>query len=87
MRTGCVPGAGRHPLRLMAQNHEVGPIPPRTPRPGCTRSSAASQDVVATRDMDTLAAQSEQLTAAREALQHAIDNTDVLLNMLKSVGL
>ncbi|AEM85830.1 hypothetical protein Strvi_6379 [Streptomyces violaceusniger Tu 4113] len=30
------------PLWLMDQNEETGPIPsrPRTPRPGCTRSSA-----------------------------------------------
>ncbi|WUQ63712.1 hypothetical protein OG791_34630 [Streptomyces canus] len=37
--------------------------------------------------MDTLAAQAEQLEAAREAQETAIGNTDILLNMLKSVGL
>ncbi|MFC4502936.1 MULTISPECIES: DUF6245 family protein [Streptomyces] len=35
----------------------------------------------------TLAAQAAQLEAAREALETAIGNTDILLNMLKSVGL
>ncbi len=47
---------------------------------------AASQDAVARGDVDTLAAQADQMKAAREALQHAIDNTEVLLNMLGSVG-
>lgn len=37
--------------------------------------------------VETLAAQSDQLRAARETLQAAISNTDLLLNMLKSVGL
>ncbi|MEU3199940.1 DUF6245 family protein [Streptomyces sp. NPDC006996] len=37
--------------------------------------------------MDTLAAQAEQLEAAQEALETAIGNTDILLNMLKSAGL
>jgi hypothetical protein len=31
--------------------------------------------------VDTLAAQAEQAEAAREALQNAIDNTDLLLSM------
>ncbi|MFF4146935.1 DUF6245 family protein [Streptomyces sp. NPDC001698] len=48
---------------------------------------AASQDAVATGDVDTLAAQAGQLHAAREEQQNAMDNTDVLLNMVKSVGL
>ncbi|MET8983217.1 DUF6245 family protein [Streptomyces sp. NPDC004539] len=39
------------------------------------------------REVDTLAAQTGQLEAAHESLQNAIDNADVLLNMLKSVGL
>lgn len=48
---------------------------------------AASQGAVATGDVETLASQAGQLEATREALQNAMDNTDVLLNMLKSVGL
>jgi hypothetical protein len=38
-------------------------------------------------DVATLAAQVEQLQAAREALETVIGNTDILLDMLKSVGL
>ncbi|AEM85829.1 hypothetical protein Strvi_6378 [Streptomyces violaceusniger Tu 4113] len=48
---------------------------------------SASQGAVATGDIETLAAQADELRAAREALQTAIGNTDILLNMLKSVGL
>ncbi|MEE1806165.1 DUF6245 family protein [Streptomyces sp. BE133] len=80
------------PLRLMAQNQGAGPIP-RASAHAVTGLHmplgviAASQDAVANGDVDTLAAQAGQLEAAREALQNAIDNTDLLLNMLKSVGL
>jgi hypothetical protein len=80
------------PLRLMAQNQGAGPIPLAAAHaatglhmlPGVI---AAGQDAVATGDVDTLAAQAGQLRAAREALTNAIGNTDLLLNMLKSVGL
>lgn len=80
------------PLRLMAQNREVGPIPLAAAHAATGLHLllgviAASQDAVATGDVETLAAQAGQLQAAREALQNAIDNSDVLLNMLKSVGL
>lgn len=37
--------------------------------------------------METLASQAGQLEAAREALQNAMDNTNLLLNILKSVSL
>ncbi|MBL1119700.1 hypothetical protein JK364_46405 [Streptomyces sp. 110] len=80
------------PLRLMAQNREAGPIPLAVAHAATglyllLGVIAASQDAVATGDVETLAAQAGQLQAAREALQNAMDNTDVLLNMLKSVGL
>ncbi|MFE9254124.1 DUF6245 family protein [Streptomyces sp. NPDC006879] len=80
------------PLRLMAQNREVGPIPLAAAHAATGLHTllgviAASQDAVATGDVETLASQAGQLEAAREALQNAMDNTDVLLNMLKSVGL
>ncbi|MFF2927568.1 DUF6245 family protein [Streptomyces celluloflavus] len=80
------------PLRLMAQSREVGPIPLAAAQAAVGLHTllgmiAASQDTVANGDVDTLAAQTGQLQAAREALQDAIGNTDVLLNMLKSVGL
>lgn len=48
---------------------------------------AASQDAVATGDVERLAAQSDQLRATREVLENTVNNTDLLLNMLKSVGL
>jgi hypothetical protein len=80
------------PLRLMAQHHATGPIQLAAAH---TASGlhlllgviAASQDPVAQGDVDTLAAQAEQLEAARDAQETAIGNTDILLNMLKSVGL
>lgn len=80
------------PLRLMAQNREVGPIPLAAAHAAAGLHLllgviAASQDAVATGDVETLAAQAGQLEAAREALQSAMDNTGLLLNMLKSVGL
>jgi hypothetical protein len=48
---------------------------------------AASHDAVATGDVTTLAAQTSQLRTAREAMSNALANTDLLLNMLRSVGL
>lgn len=47
----------------------------------------ASYQAVAAGDVETLAAQAELLRAAQASLQTAIDNTDILLDMLKSVGL
>jgi hypothetical protein len=80
------------PLRLMAQNQGAGPIPLAAAHAATGLHVllgviAAGQDAVATGDVDTLAAQAGQLRAAREALTNAIGNTDLLLNMLKSVGL
>lgn len=80
------------PLRLLAQNPSAGPIPVAAAHGAAglhllVGVIAASQDAVASGDVDTLAAQADQLKAAREALQNAIDNTDLLLNMLKSVGM
>ena len=48
---------------------------------------AASHGAVATGDVTTLAAQTGQLRTAREAMSNALANTDLLLNMLRSVGL
>jgi hypothetical protein len=80
------------PLRLMAQNQGAGPIPLAAAHAAAGLHLllgviAAGQDAVATGDADTLTAQAGQLRAAREALTNAIGNTDLLLNMLKSVGL
>jgi hypothetical protein len=80
------------PLRLMAQNQGAGPIPLAAAHAAAGLHMllgviAAAQDAVATGDVDTLAAQAGQLRAAREALTSAVGNTDLLLNMLKSVGL
>lgn len=47
----------------------------------------ASYQAVAAGDVETLAVQAGLLRAARDSLQAAIDNTDILLDMLKSVGL
>jgi len=47
----------------------------------------ASYQAVAAGDVETLAVQAGLLRAARDSLQAAIDNTDILLDMLKSLGL
>ncbi|WP_406122439.1 DUF6245 family protein [Streptomyces canus] len=80
------------PLRLMAQHHAIGPIPLAAAHAASGLHLllgviAASLDAVAQGDVDTLAAQAGQLEAAREAQETAIGNADILLNMLKSVGL
>ena len=80
------------PLRQMAQNRRVGPIPLAAAHAAEALQVllgviAASQDAVATGDMTTLAAQTSQLRTAREAMSNALVNTDLLLNMLRSVGL
>ncbi|MFJ8018790.1 DUF6245 family protein [Streptomyces sp. NPDC096311] len=85
-------GRAGTPLRLMAQHHGTGPIPLAAAHAASglyllLDVIAASQDAVAQGDVDTLAAHAEQLEAAWEALETAIGNTDILLNMLKSVGL
>src|SRR5882757_5832752 len=76
------------PLRLMAGNREVGPIPLAAAHTAVGLHTllgvvAAGQDAVATGDVETLAGQADQLKTARGALQNAIDNTDVLLKMLE----
>lgn len=80
------------PVRLIAQNVEAGPIPVAAAH--ATEGLqillgvvAASQDAVATGDVETLAAQADRLREARASLTAAIGNTDVLLDMLGSVGL
>lgn len=80
------------PVRAMAQNHEVGPVPLAAAHTATALHLllgviAASQEAVTEGDVETLAAQADQLQAAREALGAAVDNTELLLNMLKSVGL
>jgi len=80
------------PLRQMAQNRRVGPIPLAAAHAAEALQVllgviAASQDAVATGDVTTLAAQTSQLRTAREAMSNALINTDLLLNMLRSVGL
>lgn len=49
--------------------------------------ASATPGAVAAGDVDVLAAQAAKLRAARTALRAAADNTDVLLEMLSSVGL
>lgn len=48
---------------------------------------AVSQHATALGDVVTLAVRAERLHAARAALKTALGNVDLLLDMLKSVGL
>jgi hypothetical protein len=80
------------PLRIISQQGEAGPIPVAAAHAAdglhvLLGVITASQRAVATGDVVTLAAQSPQLRAARESLQLAIRNTDILLDLLGSVGL
>jgi hypothetical protein len=80
------------PLRMIAQNPETGPIPVAAAHAAeglhlLLGVIGSSYQAVAAGDVETLAAQAGSLRAAREALQMAIANTDILLDMLKSVGL
>ena len=80
------------PLRLIAQNRQAGPIPLAAAHAAeglqvLLGVIAASQTAVAAGDVDTLAAQAPKLREAREVLHLAINNTNLLLDMLGSVGL
>ncbi|MFE4263461.1 DUF6245 family protein [Streptomyces sp. NPDC056883] len=80
------------PLRLMAQHPETGPVPVAAAHAATALQAllgviGASQAAVATGEVETLAAQAGQLREAREALENAIANTDILLDMLASVGM
>jgi hypothetical protein len=80
------------PLRLIAQDPTSGPIPLAAAHAAdglqqLLNVITASQTAVAAVDIDTLTAQAPRLRTARTALQNAITNTDILLDMLKSVGL
>ncbi len=80
------------PLRLIAQNRGAGPIPLAAAHAAeglqvLVGVIAASQTALAAGDVGTLAAQAPKLREAHEAMQAAIGNTDVLLDMLGSVGL
>ena len=80
------------PLWQMAQNRQVGPIPLVAAHAAEALQVllgviAASQNAVAAGDVTTLAAQTSQLRTAHEAMSNALVNTDLLFNMLRSVGL
>ena len=80
------------PLRQMAQNRQVGPIPLAAAHAAealqvLLEVIAVGQEAVATGDVTALAAQTSQLRTAREALSNALASTDLLLDMLRSVGL
>ncbi|MFJ8589607.1 DUF6245 family protein [Streptomyces sp. NPDC093595] len=80
------------PLRLMAQHQQTGPIPLAAAHAVTGLHMllgviATSQDAAGRGDVDTLTAQARQLQAARDALATSIRNTDLLLDMLKPVGL
>ena len=79
-------------MRIIAGNIEVGPIPVAAAHAAeglhvLLGVIGDSHQAVATGDIETLATQAEQLRAAKASLQAAIDNTDLLLDLLKSVGL
>lgn len=90
---GTPEGRVRYPLRELAQNWEVGPIPLAAAHAATGLHIllgviAASQDAIATGDGDPrFAGRAVGGGPVRETLQNAMDNTDLLLNMLKSVGL
>ena len=80
------------PWRLIAQDPETGPIPVAAAHTATGLHVllgliGAHDQAVAVGDVETLSAQAGVLRAARDSLQTAIDNTDILLEMLKSVGL
>ncbi|MFB7867381.1 DUF6245 family protein [Streptomyces sp. NPDC056069] len=80
------------PLTLMARHQQTGPIPLAAAHAVTGLHMLlgvinGSQDAVERGDMGALAAQAGQLQAAREALQASVRNTELLLDMLKSVGL
>jgi len=79
------------PLRLIAQHPQTGPIPVAAAHAaeglhGLLGVIGASYQAVAVGDVETLAGQAGVLRAAREALQAAIDNTDILLDIASSRG-
>lgn len=79
------------PLRMIAQNEEVGPIPLAAAHAAQGLQQllgviAVSQGAVAGGDVQSLAAQTPLLHEAREALGAAITNTDILLDLLDSLG-
>ena len=80
------------PLREIAQHTETGPIPVAAAHAaeGLQRLLgviAASQTAIATGDVAALATQAPALREARASLESAITNTDLLLELLASVGL
>lgn len=80
------------PLRLIAQNREVGPIPVAAAHAADALQAmlaviSRSQTAVAEGDIDTLAALGPELRKARQSLDLAAQNVDILLDMLGSVGL
>ena len=80
------------PLRLIAQNQQVGPIPVAAAHAvdglqAMLGVISRSQTAVAEGDIDTLTALGPELRKARESLDLAIQNVDILLDMLGSVGL
>jgi hypothetical protein len=80
------------PLREIAQHVESGPIPVAAAHAAdglqmLLSVIAASQAAIATGDVAALATQAPALREARAALENAITNTDLLLDLLASVGL
>jgi Family of unknown function (DUF6245) len=80
------------PLREIAQRQETGPIPLAAAHAADGLQAllgviAASQTAVAAGDTATLTAQTPKLREARTALEAAIANTTLLLDLLASVGL
>jgi hypothetical protein len=80
------------PLPVLARTAGADPIPLAAGQAAeglqnLLAVAAATHGAVAAGDVDALAAQAAKLRAARTALRASADNTDVLLEMLASVGL
>lgn len=80
------------PIQRMAEDRGVGPIPLAAAQAAIGLHLlfgviTASQNAVAHGNIEDLIEQSQTMEAARNSLQSAVENTDPLLDMLRSVGL
>jgi hypothetical protein len=80
------------PLPAIAQESRADPIPLAVGQAAAGLQlllaiSAATHGAVAAGDVSRLAAQAAKLREARKAMQAAVDNTDLILDLLGSVGL
>ncbi|GAA0564613.1 hypothetical protein GCM10010172_55030 [Paractinoplanes ferrugineus] len=86
VRRACVP------LPALARENRTDPIPLAAAHAGealqtLVEVGVATRGAVAAGDVGTLAAQAERLREARKQLRAALDNTDLMLDLLGSVDL